>query len=358
MSSRADGLTLRVEATRPNLEAVVALIGEILKTPRFDMHEWKVLKQQTLTGLESARTEPASWAARQLERYQQPYQPDDPRYTATLEEDIEEVEKLEASTIQTFHKDMMSTQNSEWAIVGDTDPEALKTSIDAAVGSLTSKLPYQRLSQSVYKTEPDILVKHITDKANAMLGGQLMIAVQDTDPDYPALIAANTLLGGGFLNSRLATRIRQKEGISYGVGSTLKTSSDDPYTEWGIYAIFAPQNRERLIKALNEELYAMQKEPIDATIFQHAIQGWLESRKLARSQDDRLTVSLAEWMRLGRTGYDVQELEEKVKALTPPDVQAIIGKYLQPDHWVFSVAGSFPLADESYTQAETKPKPQ
>lgn len=41
--------------------------------------------------------------------------------------------------------------------------------------------------------------------------------LRDDDPDYPALILGNYILGGGFLNSRLATRIRQKEGISYGV---------------------------------------------------------------------------------------------------------------------------------------------
>ena len=43
----------------------------------------------------------------------------------------------------------------------------------------------------------------------------------DDDPDYPALLLANYMFGGGFLNSRLAVRIRQKEGLSYGVGSGL-----------------------------------------------------------------------------------------------------------------------------------------
>ena len=51
--------------------------------------------------------------------------------------------------------------------------------------------------------------------------------VRDDDPDYPALVLGNYMLGGGFLNSRLATRIRQKDGLSYGVGSQLQASSLD-----------------------------------------------------------------------------------------------------------------------------------
>jgi predicted Zn-dependent peptidase len=46
--------------------------------------------------------------------------------------------------------------------------------------------------------------------------------LRDDDPDYAALVMGNYIIGGGFLNSRLATRIRQKEGISYGVGSWLQ----------------------------------------------------------------------------------------------------------------------------------------
>lgn len=32
------------------------------------------------------------------------------------------------------------------------------------------------------------------------------------------------MMGGGFLNSRFAVRLRQKEGLSYGVASTFMAS--------------------------------------------------------------------------------------------------------------------------------------
>ena len=65
------------------------------------------------------------------------------------------------------------------------------------------------------------------DKANAFFLAGVNLELRDDDPDYPALVLGNYMLGGGFLNSRLGTRIRQKEGLSYGVGTQLEAGSLD-----------------------------------------------------------------------------------------------------------------------------------
>ena len=61
------------------------------------------------------------------------------------------------------------------------------------------------------------------------------------------------MLGGGFLNSRLAVRIRQKDGISYGVGSGLEAQSLDSVGTFTANAIYNPENVNRLETAFREE---------------------------------------------------------------------------------------------------------
>ena len=39
----------------------------------------------------------------------------------------------------------------------------------------------------------------------------LNVKLRDDNPDYPALVLGNYMLGGGFLNSRLAARIRRRK---------------------------------------------------------------------------------------------------------------------------------------------------
>ena len=47
---------------------------------------------------------------------------------------------------------------------------------------------------------------------------ELPLSMNDQSARVSAMLVANTVLGGG-IKSRLFGRIRQKEGISYGVGS-------------------------------------------------------------------------------------------------------------------------------------------
>ena len=55
----------------------------------------------------------------------------------------------------------------------------------------------------------------------------MIFPMKDDDPDYPALVMGNYVFGGGSLSSRLGDRVRQKEGLSYGVGSFFSADSLD-----------------------------------------------------------------------------------------------------------------------------------
>ena len=93
------------------------------------------------------------------------------------------------------------------------------------------------------------------DKANAVFLAGLAFPLKETDPDYAALRLGNFLFGGGSLSSRLGNRIRQKEGLSYGVSSSLTASSRDPVATFTVNAITNPVNIDRVEKAVVEELH-------------------------------------------------------------------------------------------------------
>jgi|GEM_PF-5550241 len=78
--------------------------------------------------------------------------------------------------------------------------------------------------------------------------------LRDTDPDYAALLLASEIIGGGILNSRLAERIRNQDGLSYAVQSIISGHPVDPAGQFLAVAIFAPENVDRVEAALIEEL--------------------------------------------------------------------------------------------------------
>src|SRR5262249_60720560 len=102
--------------------------------------------------------------------------------------------------------------------------------------------------------------------------------LRDDDPDYPALVLGNYMLGGGVLNSRLAVRIRQKDGLSYGVGSSFGAGALDNSGSFLANAPYAPQNAGQLEAAFKEELGRARKDGFTGGGVGKAETGWLKSR--------------------------------------------------------------------------------
>ncbi|MGH9846927.1 MAG: M16 family metallopeptidase [Blastocatellia bacterium] len=168
--------------------------------------------------------------------------------------------------------------------------------------------------------------------------------VRDDDPDYPALTLGNYMLGGGFLNSRLAVRIRQKEGISYGVGSSLFASSQDRSGTFMANAIYAPQNVAKLEAAFKEEIAKMLKDGFTADEVKAAKSGWLQSRQVSRANDNELVGRLSSYLDLDRTLAWDADFEKNIEALTPDQITAALRKHLDPARITVIKAGDFAKA--------------
>src|ERR1035441_6253367 len=67
------------------------------------------------------------------------------------------------------------------------------------------------------------------------------------------MLFGDYMFGGGFLNSRLASRIRVKDGLSYGIGSSFSAKSDDKDGQLQVFAIAAPQNVAKVEADFKEE---------------------------------------------------------------------------------------------------------
>jgi zinc protease len=177
----------------------------------------------------------------------------------------------------------------------------------------------------------------------------IRINMSDSDPDYPALLIGNFMTGGGFLNSRLATRIRQKDGLSYGVGSRFWANTDDENAWFGGFAIYAPQNDEKLVKAFHEELVKIRDKGFTEEELAEAKSGWLQSRNVSRSNDRELAQQLAGHAYDDRTMRWDAELEKKIAEITAGEILTAFRKHIDPDKMSVVRAGDFEKVEEEET---------
>ena len=225
--------------------------------------------------------------------------------------------------------------------MGDFDPDELREQLESLFGDWNQQIAFERYERPYHAPEQAALETQMDDKANAGLLGSQPIRMSDDHPDYPALSLAGHLLGGGFLSSRLADRIRDTEGLSYGVGGSVNASSIDERGSLFVYAMYAPENRERLVDVLFEELNAAVDEGFDTEEVEKGRRGYLQQLELARSDDGQLMSILNNNLYLDRDMFHQAEFEQKVAELSAEDVTQAVREHLDPELLSYAVAGDF-----------------
>ncbi|HEY3132876.1 MAG TPA: pitrilysin family protein [Acidobacteriota bacterium] len=337
---------LSIETVRESLPAVLRLAAEVLREPSFPASEFEQLKQERLAGIEANRSQPQSVGFVAFNRHINPYPKGDARYTATPDESIEEIRAATLDQVKKFYSDFYGASKGELALVGDFDAKEIEKLAAELFGSWSSPHPFSRVVTRYQDIAPIQQSFETPDKANAFLIAGMRLNLRDDDPDYPALVLGNYMLGGG-LNSRLFVRIRQKEGISYGVSSGLIASAQDKNGQFIANAIFAPQNAARLEAAMKEEITKVVTDGFSADEVATAKSGYLQSQQVNRSQDSALAGRLAAYLYLNRKlDWDV-DWEKKISALTPEQIKEALRRHIDPEKLTIIKAGDFAKAATS-----------
>lgn len=339
--SGANQVTLSIETIKDNLPAVIKIVSDILKNPIFDGEELEKLRQEQIAMIESQRSEPQAIASLEFRRKTSPYPKGDPRYVGTFDEELEDIKKATAEDLKQFHRDFYGATNATIAFVGDFEKDEIQKVVTEEFGSWNSPKPFKRLEAKFQLPKPTNESIETPDKANAMFVAGFPIAISDNDPEYPAMVLGNFMMGGGLLNSRLATRIRVKDGLSYGVGSQFSAHPIDKVGNFIAFAIYAPENVEKLEQAFREEIERALKDGFTEDEIRTAKSGYLQSRQVSRAQDNSLAGSLNNYLYLGRTLAWDEAFENKIQSLTAAEIKAAFDKYIDYNKMVIIKAGDF-----------------
>jgi zinc protease len=334
-------LTVGIETIRDSLPATLALVTEAMREASFPASELEELRQANLAAVEQQKSEPQALGMITFNRHLNPWPRGDPRFVPLPEEQVADYRAVTLEQVKAFHAGFLGAQVGEVAVAGDFDEQAVRAALEQGLAGWRATRPFARVERPFRAVKAERIKLELPDKANALLAAGFPLELRDDDPDWPALVMGNYMLGGGFLNSRLAVRIRQKEGLSYGAGSALSASPLDRSGRFMAYAIFAPQNEARLLEALQDELARALRDGFTEGELKDAKAGWLQSRQVNRSQDAALAQTLATWAFVGRTLAWDEALERKVAALAPGEILAAMRRHLDLSRLTIVTAGDF-----------------
>jgi zinc protease len=329
-----------LDTTRANLPAAFNLMVEMLRYPTFPAAELDQLREASRTNLDVQRADPSSLASLQISRHLHPYPATHWFYTPSLDERAARLASIALDDLKRCHGELVGASNAELTIVGDFDPDEMTRLAERLLGDWKSPKPYVRVPSRFFDVNALSRSIQTPDKANAVYRAGMSLKLRDDHPDFPALVLGNYMLGGSS-DARLTRRIREKDGLSYSVGSWLTAGSEDAVGEFGVSAIYAPQNRERLETAVREEIEDVLKNGFSKEDVDAAKKGLLHARRVARNQDGTLAARINSYQSLGRTfAWDIA-LEKSIAALTPQKVHEAFRNHIKLERLSVVRAGDF-----------------
>ncbi len=340
LSGSSGKLNVSIKSRKENLAKVLDILKQILREPTLPESELEILKTQQIAMLEKQKTDPQSRAILSVRRQLRPYSVEDPRYVPDIDQEIKGVKALAQSDLQSLYESFIGASVGEIAVVGDFAEDKVFSQLDAMLENWKSKSAYHHIPAMAHDIPGNLTEIIIPDKANAFYFAGLTFPMNSSAPEYPDLIVAGSVLGSSGLSSRLGDRVRQKEGLAYGVGAFIHADALDLRGSISLYASCNPANMKKVEVAIKEELALLISKGITKEELANAQKGYLEQQEVSRTSDSSLASILTANLFAKRDMTYYSELEQKVNAVTTEAAQKAFAQFIDPEKLVIVVSGS------------------
>jgi len=322
--------SLRSLSQADKREPALKLFAQVLGAPSFPQDSLARLKNQMLAGFEYQKQNPGKLAS--LELFQRLY--GEHPYAHSSEGDERSIPALNRDQLRAFHAKAYAAGNGVIALVGDLSRQEAEA-IAAQVSAALPKGPALTAIPQPQAPKPGPTHIEFRSKQTHLLLAQL--GIDRRDPDYAALYLGNQILGGGGFGTRLMDEVREKRGLTYGVGSGFTAMQAR-----GPFMINLQTRAELSAGTLK--------------LVQDIVRQYLEDGPTQKELDDAKrelagsfplsTASNADIVgQLGAIGfYDLplsylEDFMRQIQALDVEQVKAAMARHLDPDAMVIVTAG-------------------
>jgi zinc protease len=327
---------ISAKCLKKDVPLVLSLIAEQLRTPALSAEEFEKAKKQFAGGLQRQLEDTGFRAADAFTRAV--YPAGHPNHNPSPEEMLAAIAAAKLEDVIAFHKKYYGPDHLTLVIVGDFDLTQLKTEIGHAFSGWTGGVAVPRPAKASPTDSAREQTVFMPDKTSVSVVFGQTSGLRNSDPDYQALRVATAILGSGF-TGRLMANVRDKEGLTYGISSTLAhdTFSDG---DWKIQATFAPALLEKGIASAKRQLTSWYEAGVTSAELETRKTNLVGTYKVGLATTDGMAGAL-----LGavHSGHDVTWLDEypkKINALTTDQVNTAIKQHLNPANMILVKAGT------------------
>ncbi len=341
-STGPSSLNVNAKCLRQNLPLVIGLIAEQLRTPAFSPEELAKLKKQ-FAGIYRRQSDDTDFRADDAFS-RAIYPAGHPNRQAPGPELLAGAEQTTLADVKAFHAKYYGPATFRLVLVGDVDPAAARAEVAKVFAGWTGgeRAPKPAPAKAGgLDTARDQNV-FMPEKTNLSLIWGQPTGLRYADTDTLALRVGTAALGSGF-TGRLMANVRDKEGLTYGIGSYV---AGDTFVDgdWRIQGNFAPAMLEKGIAATKRQLTEWYTNGITEAELAQRKTGLAGTYKVGLSTTAGMAGTILNTLNRELELSFIDQYPARVGALTREQVNTAIKKHLDPEKMVLVKAGTVPGA--------------
>ena len=329
-SASRDTISVSARFLSENRDEAAELLRTALIEPRFDEDAMERTRARTISSIRSSLRNPNAIASREFDARAYGDHP----YSRPTDGTEESVAALTREDLLDAHRRGFALDRVHVAAAGDISAEALAALLDDLLGDLPESGP-ELPSRAEVDLESGVSVVPFDGPQSVIAFGHA--GIPRDDDDFFAAYVMNEILGGGRFGTRLMRELRERRGLTYGVGSYL-VSQQFGDTYQGRMATSNAQAADA-IELLREEWRRMADEGVSDDELD-AIKTYLTGAYPLRFDGNAAIARILAGMQMQGLDPDYMETRnDEVRAVTREDVRAIAERLLDPDGLHFVVVG-------------------
>ncbi|WP_447978511.1 M16 family metallopeptidase [Candidatus Nitrospira bockiana] len=313
-----------LDLLQKDLDRGLTIFADVLRRPAFEPARVELAKLQARESIRRRHDQPQSIASREFAKLLY-----GPAHPFARESTVQTIGRITRDDLIAFHAATIHPNGIILGVTGDFDRAAMLAKLHEVFGDWAPG-PVQPTVVPPPQGTRDSAVRFIvkgTSQTHLRAGH---LSLKETDPDYPALVLLNDILGGGSFRSRLFQDIRTRQGLAYSISSVLRGGI---YADgvWGVRTETKSASTQQVVATLVANLTRLHEQPVTEAELEEAKEAFVNSFIFSFTSPASIVNRRVELEYDGLPKDFLQQLRDKVMKLTAEDLLRVARKHLHPD---------------------------